>query len=245
MRRKVLEWYEKATESSPDDMKNTWYFGGDPDEIPRKEFVARVKHCYLSPKDKIKFFVLEQCMYRQNFERTEWGDAGWKMAMLSMVDNVTKVLFRKGKTLMQNQYMSLRYTGMHVNRVTDPYTNFMKILTISEGGQMNGKPLNKVPKGMDALWKDPTISQRWRVHGYRTCCTSLNEWSTAEGLKQAQRKYTGRLFKEHPFPKCPVPWVALHNPHRYKWVWPSLYPLKALLSPWSLAPVSQIAGSQH
>ena len=159
--------------------------------------------------------------------------------MLSMVGNVNQVMFRKNRKLMPDQYANLKYTGMHVNRVTDPYTNFLKELTISEGGQLPGTPFNNVPSRVDALWKDPAITMRWRIHGYRTCCTSLKEWATAEGLKGAQRKFDIRPFKSHPFPACPVPWVALHNPHRYKWVWPSLYPLETLLSPWSLAPVSQ------
>ena len=46
------------------DFKNTWFIGGDPDEIPSAEVVSHFKYCYATAGDSAKqviFFILHCC----------------------------------------------------------------------------------------------------------------------------------------------------------------------------------------
>lgn len=110
-------------------------------------------------------------MYRHNFQfvfSKSW-DQGSVFGGISDLSEVRSVL-RNGKAL-----APAKWTGFHLNRVTDVFIDFAKELTISEGGNLNKKGMRDCsPLGnISEVLLNPYLCNRRRNYGNRICCNDF------------------------------------------------------------------------
>mmetsp|Transcript_4414 Transcript_4414/g.9948 ORF Transcript_4414/g.9948 Transcript_4414/m.9948 type:complete len:450 (-) Transcript_4414:110-1459(-) len=180
------------------------YISGDPDEIPDRNMINHFKHC--KPARPQFSYKYHQIMYRHNFQFVTKGwDHGSVFGGINNPDQTRKPnLLRDGKDL-----APVKWTGFHLNRVTDVYVDFAKELTISEGGSLAGigRACSQSGNITEALL-NPLLCNQRRNHGSRICCKDYPGLSVSSVPDPRPEKYR-------------LPWIVEQNRDHF---WPYFPP---------------------